>query len=163
MPLAYFGVLFASYNLIFGFAGRFAARASKRYGGRPLFAAVGILPIIACFGMASFFGWGGIVLGTLGQIGRGLGAVLFLNALNERISSAFRATVISVAQLGTRASFALLGPLVGYGIDTWGLQSVLSRLGMLFSMVFVVLLLPLIVRAVPLSPAGQSPTSAARP
>jgi len=62
------------------------------------------------------------------------------------VTSAFRATVISMAQLGTRASFALLGPLVGYGIDAWGLPSVLSTLGILFSIAFVVLLLPLILR-----------------
>ncbi len=153
VTLAYFGVLYAAYNLIFGFAARSAARASARYGQRSLFAAIGVLPIIACLGMASFFGLGGILLGTLGQIGRGLGSVLFLNALNEKVSSAFRATVISMAQLGTRASFALLGPLVGYGIDAWGLPSVLSALGILFSIAFVFLLLPLVRREVALSPA----------
>jgi hypothetical protein len=93
------------------------------------------------------------VFGLLIQISRGLGDVLFLSALNEKISSSFRATVISMAQLGTRASFALLGPLVGYGIDVWGLPSVLSALGVLFSIVFVVLLLPLILREQALSPA----------
>ena len=154
VPLAYFGVLFASYNLIFGFAGRAAALVSARYGRRSVFAAIGVLPIIAYFGMASFFGWGGILLGTLGQIGRGLGAVLFLNALNEKISSAFRATVISLGQLGIRAFFALLGPLVGYGIDAWGLPSVLSALGILFSLAFVVLVLPLVLRETPLRPAS---------
>lgn len=146
VPLAYFGVLLAGYSLIFGFAGKSAALGSARFGLRPLLAAAGALPIIACFGMASFLGWGGILLGTLGQVGRGLGGVLFLNALNEKISSAFRATVISMSNLGTRASFCLLGPLVGYGIDRWGLPSVLSALGLLFSIAFVVLLLPLVVR-----------------
>lgn len=146
VPLAYFGVLLAGYSLIFGFAGKSAALGSARFGLRPLLAAAGALPIIACFGMASFLGWGGILLGTLGQVGRGLGGVLFLNALNEKISSAFRATVISVANLGTRASFCLLGPLVGYGIDRWGLPSVLSALGVLFSIAFVFLLLPLVLR-----------------
>ena len=63
-----------------------------------------------------------------------------MEALNERISSAFRATVISLSQLGLRGSFCLLGPLVGYGIDAWGLPSVLSALGILFSIVFVGLL-----------------------
>ena len=154
VPLAYFGVLFASYNLIFGFAGRSAALASARYGRRSLFAAIGVLPIIACFGMASFFGWGGILLGTLGQIGRGLGSVLFLNELNEKISSAFRASVISMAQLGVRASFCLLGPLVGYGIDAWGLPSLLSALGIVFSIAFVFLLLPLVLREDRVSSAG---------
>jgi Major Facilitator Superfamily len=153
VPLAYFGVLFAGYNLIFGFAGRSAALASARYGQGPVLAAVGVLPIIAYFVMASFFGWVGIVFGLLGHIGRGMGSVLFLNALNERISSAFRATVISMAQLGTRGSFALLGPLVGYGIDAWGLPPVLSALGILFSIVFAVLLLPLILQQTVLRPA----------
>jgi MFS family permease len=156
VPLAMFGVLFASYNLIFGFAGRSAALASARWGRRPVLAAVGVLPVIACVGMASFPGWGGVLLGTLGQAGRGVGAVLFLNALNERISSAFRATVISMAQLGTRASFALLGPLAGYGIDAWGLPSVLAALGVLFAIVFVVLILPLVLRETPLS-AAEAP------
>jgi hypothetical protein len=158
VPLTYFGVLFASYNLIFGFAGRSSALVSARYGRQSVFAAIGVLPIVAYFGMASLVGWGGISLGALGQIGRGLASVVFLTALNERISSAFRATVISVAQLGTRASFALLGPLVGYGIDRWGLPSALSALGMLFSIAFVFLLLPLVVRERPLSPA-ESPTA----
>ncbi len=156
LPLAYFGVLFASYNLIFGFAGRAAALATTRYGQRTVFTAVGVLPVIACLGMASFSGWGGILLGTLGQIGRGLGSVVFLNTLNEKISSAFRATVISMAQMGTRASFALLGPIVGYGIDAWGLQSILSALGVLFAIAFVLLLLPLVLREPRLRPAGAS-------
>ena len=111
-----------------------------------MLAAAGALPIIACFGMASFLGWGGILVGTLGQLGRGLGAVLFLNALNEKISSAYRATVISLANLGTRAAFALLGPLVGYGIDRWGVPSVLWAMGTLFPIGFACLLLPLVIR-----------------
>ena len=146
VALAWFGVLSAGYGLLFGFAGRSASLDARRYDRRPLLAAVGVLPIVAFFGMALFLGWGGILLGTLGQVGRGLGSVLFLEALNERISSAFRATVISISQLGVRAFFCLLGPLVGYGIDAWGLPSVLSALGIVFSIAFVCLLLPLILR-----------------
>jgi MFS family permease len=101
VPLASFGVLLADYGLIGGLAGRSAALGVRRYGRRRLLAAVGVLPIIAHFGMARFLGWGGILLGILAPVGRGLGEVLFLEALNERISSGFRATVISMAQLGT--------------------------------------------------------------
>jgi hypothetical protein len=153
VPLAYFGMLDMSYQLLVGFAGSCAALAGARYGRRALLAAVGVLPIVACFGMASFFGWAGIVFGLLIQVSRGLGDVLLLNALNERISSAFRATVISLAQLGTRAAFALLGPAVGYGIDAWGLPSVLSGLGILSAIVFAFLIVPLAARQWRLSPA----------
>jgi Major Facilitator Superfamily len=156
VPLAWFGVLLAAYNLIDGFAAKAAARGVTRYGRRPLLAAVGVLPIIAYFGMASFLGWGGILFGFLFKVGRGLGEVLFLGSLNERISSTYRATVISLAQLGIRASFCLLGPLVGYGIDAWGLPSVLSTLGVLFSIAFVVLLLPMILSETALSPEAEA-------
>ena len=145
VPLAWFGILSAAYGFIFGFAGKSAAVAGARYGQRPLLAAVGLLPVIAYFGMASFFGWGGILLGTLSSVGRGLGSVLFMETLNERIPSAFRATVISMSQLGVRASFFVLGPAVGYGIDALGLPIVLAALGVLFSMAFGCLILPLVV------------------
>ena len=108
VPLVGFGVLLAAYNLVDGFAARSAAFGVTRYGRRPLLAAVGLLPIIAYFGMASFLGWGGILFGFLFKVGRGVGEVLFLGSVNERISA-----------------FCLLGPLVDYGIDAWGLPSVL--------------------------------------
>jgi hypothetical protein len=120
-----------------------------------LLAAAGVLPIIAYFGMASLLGWSGIVLGTLVKVGRGMGQMLLMDALNEKMSSAFRATVISMTQVGVRASFCLLGPLVGYGIDAWGLPSVLSALGILFSVVGVFLLLPLVRRETAPRPAAE--------
>jgi hypothetical protein len=160
VPLAYFGVLYAGYNLIVGFAGRAAPLASARWGQRPLLVVVGVVPVIAFLGMASFIGWAGIAFGFVLQISRGLGGVLFLNALNKRISSAFRATVISISQAGVRASFALLGPLVGYGIDGWGLAPVLSALGILFALAFVALLLPLVVREKAPGPVGEPVTGA---
>ena len=153
VPLASFGILLAGYGLIAGLAGRSAALGETRFGRRPLLAAVGVLPIIAYVGMASFLNWAGILFGVLAPVGRGLGEVLFLKALNERIASAFRATVMSMANLGIRASFCLLGPLVGYGIDAWGLPSVLSALGILYSVAFMFFLLPLVLRPLTLSPA----------
>jgi len=146
VPLAWFGALYAAYSLMSGFGGRLAALGAARYGRRTMFAVAGVLPVIAYFGMAAFLGWGGIALGLLLQLGYGLGQVLFLNAINERIASGIRATVISLASLSVRASFSLLGPLVGYGIDRWGLPSVLSAIGVLSSIACLVLLLPLILR-----------------
>ena len=106
------------------------------------------------------------MFGLLIQISRGLGDVLFLNALNEEISSAFRATVISMTNVGTRGSFVLVGPLVDYGIDAWGLPSVLSALGIVSSIVFVALILPLVVQEGELIPADthrERPTPVIRP
>src|SRR2546422_2219149 len=84
VPLAWFGVLLAGYNLIDGLAARSAALGATRYGPRPLLAVVGVLPIVAYFGMAAFFGWAGILFGFVFKIGRGGLGVLFMDALNER-------------------------------------------------------------------------------
>jgi MFS family permease len=158
VPLAWFGVLLAAYSLVDGFAARFTARAVRRYGWRPLLTVVGLLPVLAFFSMAFFFGWAGIAFGFLFKIGRGLGGVLFLEALNERISSTYRATVISLSQLGLRGAFMLLGPLAGYGIDAWGLPSVLSALALLFAFAFVLLIQPLTRSARVLQPDDRSVT-----
>src|SRR5262249_52803332 len=160
VPLVYFGVLSAAYSLVLGFAGRSAALAGARYGRRSVLVAVGALPVVAYVGMASFFGWGGIVVGLLAQVSRGLGGVVFLEALNEKISSAFRATVLSMANLGTRATFSLVGPLVGSGTDAWGLPSLLSALGVLCFIVLLFLVLPLVAREQPLSEAAAPPAAA---
>jgi MFS family permease len=156
VPLVWFGVLYAAYNLLSGFGSRFAAGIVARFGRRATLVSVGVVPVVAYLGMAAFPGWGGITLGLMNQFSYGVGQVLFLNALNERIVSGIRATVISMASLSVRASFSLLGPLVGYGIDGWGLASVLAALGFVYSMSFVVLLLPLILREA--APAGVRAT-----
>ena len=58
VPLAYFGVLYAGYNLLVGLAGRCAGPAAARYGRRPLLAAVGALPILASEWLRSSAGAG---------------------------------------------------------------------------------------------------------
>ncbi len=102
VPLAYFGVLWAGYNLIAGLAGRSAALGGARYGRRSLLAAVGLLPIIAYFGMASFLGWGGILFGTLVQVSRGLGEVLFLRGPRRQKEARIPRFAMEITARGTR-------------------------------------------------------------
>jgi MFS family permease len=145
-PLAAFGVLYAAYTLLAGIGSRLAAAGAACFGHRAMLAATGVAPVIAYAGMAAFFSWGGILLGLANQLSYGAGQVLFLNALNERIETGMRATVISMASLGVRASFSLLGPLIGWGIDAWGLSATLAALAIIYAATFAGLLLPLIRR-----------------
>jgi MFS family permease len=154
VPLAWFGALYAAYSLTAGFGSRLAGLAAARFGPRAPLAAVAVASILVYFGMAAFPGWPGIALGLLAQLGYGLGQVLFLNALNERIPSAIRATIISMASLSVRAAFSLLGPLVGFGIDSTGLPAVLAAIGVVYTVTLATLLRPLLAR---LPPQGTPP------
>jgi MFS family permease len=156
VPLPWFGALYAGYNLVAGFGGRLAAVGVARWGRRATLAAVGALPVVGYFGMAAFPGWGGIALGVPIRVSGGMADVLFLSALNERIASGMRATVLSMASLAVRASFSLLGPVVGYGIDGWGLSPVLAAIGAVYAIAFTVLLLPLILRDGALAPTRSA-------
>jgi len=156
VPLPWFGALYAGYNLAAGFGGRLAAVGVARWGRRATLAAVGVLPVTGYFGMAAFLGWGGIALGVPIRLSGGMADVLFLHALNERIASGMRATVLSMASLSVRAGFSLLGPVVGYGIDGWGLSAVLAAIGIVYSIAFAGLLLPLILREGALAPARSA-------
>ncbi len=149
VPLPWFGVLYAAYSLTAGAGSRLAGAGAARFGRRAMLGAAGVLTVTAYFGMAALLGWGGIALGLGLQFAYGTGQVLFLNAINERIPSAIRATVLSMASLSVRASFSLLGPLVGWGIDGWGLSAVLSAIGLFYAFAFAALLLPLILRDAP--------------
>jgi hypothetical protein len=111
----------------------------------------GLLPGAALFGMAYLLGWGGIFLGMLVPFGRGLADVLLLDALNQRIPSAIRATVMSMNSLCVRAIFAVFGPAVGYAIDGWGLSLVLLASGCLSFAVYAFVLLPLVLREIMVS------------
>src|SRR5207247_2908604 len=51
VPLAWFGVLLAGYNLLDGVAGKCSALGATRYGRRPLLAGVRTLPVRAHFGV----------------------------------------------------------------------------------------------------------------
>jgi hypothetical protein len=51
-----------------------------------------------------------------------------------------------MAQMGIRGAFLVVGPLVGHGIDAWGVPSVLWAPGILYSIVSAILLLPLMRR-----------------
>jgi MFS family permease len=142
--IGYFGLLWATYNLSVGVAGRFVHPLENKFGATPLLVALGLLPIAGYFGMGWFVGWAGVVFGLLINIGRGITQVILKDALNWRVPSEFRATVNSMASLCFRGGFVIIGPGVGYLIDHDGLANTFGYVGWGFTAAFIVALLPLI-------------------
>ena len=78
-------------------------------------------------------------------ISRGFGVVVLRDALNRRVPSDFRATANSLTSFGFRGAFVLTGPLVGYGLDLWGMQTTLYLLAAATLLIFVMIILPLLI------------------
>ncbi len=86
------------------------------------------------------------MFGFANQIARGLSMSLFYEALNSRVDGDFRATVNSLVSLGVRGIFIVTGPLLGFAMDSYGVQSTLLLLLAIFIPLIAVVLVPLVLR-----------------
>lgn len=143
VPLKYFGYLWAAYNLTVALVAKVAHKVEEKIGSVPILFLMGLLPILAYAGMAYFASAVGILFGLLLKVSRGLNQVILRDALNARVGGEMRATANSIASLGVRLSFVLLGPLVGGLIDHSGYDTAFTVLGVLYAGLFLLLIIPL--------------------
>lgn len=146
VALMYFGYLWAVSNLTVAVMARYAHKVEKKLGSEFVVILLGVLPIMGFFGMAWVPGWWGLLFCLCFQIARGINSVILKDALNRRVSGDLRATANSVAGLGLRLIFIVLGPLTGHLIDQEGVRYAFTGLGVFYVVVFLLLILPLLAQ-----------------
>ncbi|MEZ4741062.1 MAG: MFS transporter [Bdellovibrionota bacterium] len=132
ISLTYFGIIWAIYNISVGITGKQVHRLEHKIGAIPLLLFLSIAPVLGYLGMAKSAGFIGVAFGLLFYLSRGVTQILLKDALNWRIPSKFRATANSLQSFFFRLGFAIIGPLVGYGVDTYGMDTTLLSLGAVF-------------------------------
>ncbi len=152
VTLVYFGIIWSIYNLTTGIVGKYVHFLETKFGPIPMLVFISIAPIFAYFGMAGTTGYLGVGLGLLFYLARGIKGVLLRDALNWRTPSEFRATTNSLESFFFRLGFAVFGPGVGYLIDQRGLNFALNTLGVTFTVLFFVTMLPFIRHVRRISP-----------
>lgn len=146
VPLAMFGVLWAAKNFTVALASRYCAPLEERFGPAPVLVVMAVLPVVGYLGMAVTGGLLGMFLAFTFYISRGIHQVILTDAFNSRIPSEFRATANSLTGFLFRLTFILTGPLVGFLYEWQGMQATLVVLGGASSLLFLVLLVPLLKR-----------------
>jgi hypothetical protein len=146
IPIDYYGYIWAALALTVAVSARYASALEQRLGTRNILCLIGALPLLGLLGMALGAGWIGVMFGFALQLSRGLSMSLFYEALNRRVPGHFRATVNSLVSLAVRAIFIGTGPLLGYALDSMGVNSTLLLLAAIFTPVIAVVLIPLVVR-----------------
>lgn len=157
IPLRWFGVLWAVFNLTVGITGRKVHHWETRWGSHVLLHTLALLSILGFWGMAlAMVLYSAKVLpvalvitlalgaGLCFQVSRGIAGVLMQEAFNWRLPDSFRATANSLSSMAFRLGFALLGPIMGWMIDTWSLSSALGLMGLLFTLAYLSILWPMI-------------------
>ena len=146
VPLESFGYIRAGFALAVSVSARFASALEQRLGTRGLLVLIAIMPLLGLLGMALGGGWMGVAFGLLIQLSRGISMSLFYEALNSRVPGDFRATVNSLVSLGVRAIFIVTGPLLGYALDSLGMQATLLMLLLVFTPLMGLVVVPLLIR-----------------
>lgn len=144
IPLIYFGFLWALTNFVVSVTARYAHKIEKRLGSTAVVLIIGILPIGGYLGIGVITSIWGVFVCLLFQICRGLGQVILKDALNKRVSADFRATANSIVQMSGRILFMVVGPLIGYGIDHYGIHLTAQIMGYLYILIFLLVMLPLL-------------------
>lgn len=164
IPLRWFGVLWAVFNLTVGLVGKQVYAWEARWGSHLLLRALAWLAIGGFALMAAIL-WhvqnhpvsvatsdhtlwviGGLLAGLCFQVSRGITGVLMREAFNWRLPDDFRATANSLSSMAFRLGFALLGPLMGWLIDTYGLVTALGTMAIFFGITYFYSMRPLIRR-----------------
>ena len=146
IPLVWFGLLWAGFNLTVGLTGHLVAPLEKKFGSRFLLVILALLPPLAYFLMAFYLGWIGVLAGLGFQFSRGITQVLLRDAFNWRLPEQFRATANSLASMAFRLGFSILGPVAGLMLDHQGLKTALIAQGVIFLMAFWGVMVPLWLR-----------------
>ena len=144
IDIIHFGYLWGVLTFISAVAGRYALTLEDRLGSTAMLIAVGIGPVIGYIGLGALGAVGGVLVSVVFFACRGFGHVVLSDALNKRVSSEFRATANSFANLGFRAAFALTAPLVAGALDLWGMETTFLILAGMSLLIFATLVVPLI-------------------
>lgn len=145
IPIIYFGFLWALTNFTVSFVSKKAHKVEKKLGSVSTLVLISILPIIGYLAVANVENMYLTILVCLFfQVCRGLGQVIYNDALNKRVTADFRATANSIMQMGVRVLFIFIGPLYGYFIDQNSISYASTGMAILYAIVFVILLLPLL-------------------
>jgi MFS family permease len=144
IPVAYFGVLWAIFNLSVAIFARYSHAIETKWSSLTVVMIVAISPVIAYLGLGYTASYASVLFLFFFAITRALNGVILQDGINSRVPGAMRATTNSICSLGMRAIFFFFGPFFGHLLDTRGVHFSFQMMGYVFILIFFIIALPLI-------------------
>ena len=130
VDILYFGLIFASFNIVAAISSKYAHHFEKKFPRASLFLPV-VLLVFSYFLMAKFIFIFAFIFIYLQQFTRSFYKVVMNDWLNKIILSENRATICSIQSMVSRLLYALFLPFVGMVGDKFSLITALYFLGFL--------------------------------
>ena len=129
LPIAWFGVAFASYQVFTAICSMQAHLVEKRLGEKYALISLVFFVGTGYFLMAQFVFVFSFIFAYFHQFARGFSRIVLTDYVNKLTDSDRRATVLSVQNLIMRLFYAMLIPFAGKIADTAGIVDALNILG----------------------------------
>lgn len=132
VSIIYFGYIWAILKIITSISSYFSHKIDKHFSFRTLFTIFAITPFVAYGLLGLGLGLYSLLVIPLLWILHGLFHPISLDYVNREADSSIRATVISVSQLFSRLSFAIISPFLGWVADVWSLETAFQASALIF-------------------------------
>ena len=132
LPLIWFGVVWAVFQVSVGVFSLFAHRVEQRWGERRSLLLLLLIPLLAYLSTGFFYSLWALPLFLLFYFTRGIKGPVLRDYVNKLVPSAIRATVLSVESMCMRMIFVFIGPVAGWIADQYGLPASFYGLGLFF-------------------------------
>lgn len=132
LPLIFFGIVWAGFNLSVGIFSLLAYKYELKLGRKYALISLIFFPLIAYLLLSLTQSLWSIVFIFLFYFTRGISYPILKDYVNRLVSSDMRATVLSIKNLVGRGIFAVVGPLIGWLTDVYSLQLALASSGIIF-------------------------------
>ena len=119
LKVAYFGIVFACFQLIAGFSGKYAHVIEKKLGEKYSLVMLLVLMVVSFVLMSNFVMLFSFSFVFLQQFVRGFQQTVFSDYFNKLTDSSMRATVMSVKSMVERLFIAVLLPISGVMLDLY--------------------------------------------
>jgi MFS family permease len=117
IPLPYFGLIFALFNVFAAFSGKIAFAVERVVGKRLALMSLPALLGASLAAMAAFITPLGFLFVLFAQFVRGFSHPIIQDYINRHTWSDKRATVMSIKNLASRLAFIVTAPAIGAAVD----------------------------------------------
>ncbi len=138
IPIAYFGILWATFNASAAAFALFANKLEKSLGLQNTLIFLAIAPAIAHIALYKFTYVWALIFVFLYYMSFALSGPIIKDYINREIDSKIRASVLSVYSLFSRFVFIVFSPFIGYFADIYSLQSAFLASAVIFGILSLI-------------------------
>ena len=129
LDIAYFGVVFALFQIVSAFSAKFAYKIESKLGRAYSLILLTILLSVSYFLMSNFIFLFSFSFCFIHQFIRGFKKTVITDYINNLTTSELRATVLSTESFVSRLFYAIIIPIFGWVADIFSLIQALSIIG----------------------------------